>query len=30
MGAAARSRYEEIFSGEALGEAYSNLYSEIA
>jgi rhamnosyl/mannosyltransferase len=29
MGAAARSRYEEMFSGEALGEAYSNLYSEI-
>jgi rhamnosyl/mannosyltransferase len=30
MGAAARSRYEEMFSGEALGKAYSNLYSEIA
>ena len=29
MGAAARSSYEEMFSGEALGEAYSNLYSEI-
>jgi glycosyltransferase involved in cell wall biosynthesis len=29
MGAAARSRYEQMFSGDALGEAYSNLYREI-
>ncbi len=30
MGAAARSRYEQMFSGVALGAAYSNLYREIA
>lgn len=29
MGQAARLRYEEFFSGEALGAKYSNLYSEL-
>lgn len=29
MGAAARHRYEELFSGEALGKAYSLLYKEL-
>ncbi|WP_321941344.1 glycosyltransferase [Paraburkholderia tropica] len=29
MGIAARNRYEALFSGEALGEAYSALYSEV-
>lgn len=29
MGEAARLRYQELFSGSALGEAYSNLYSEV-
>jgi glycosyltransferase involved in cell wall biosynthesis len=30
MGAAARERYEALFSGEALGRAYSALYEEVA
>jgi len=30
MGQAARIRYEQNFSGEALGKSYSNLYREIA
>ena len=29
MGAAARNRYERLFSGEALGRAYANLYLEV-
>lgn len=29
MGAAARQRYEEYFSGQALGKAYSSLYKEM-
>ncbi|MBN3808179.1 glycosyltransferase [Paraburkholderia sp. Ac-20347] len=29
MGIAARNRYEALFSGEALGEAYSRLYREV-
>ena len=30
MGQAARIRYEQNFSGEALGKSYSNLYRELA
>lgn len=30
MGIAARSRYERLFSGEALGRAYSELYREVS
>jgi len=30
MGAAARVRYERLFSGEALGKAYADLYHEVA
>ena len=30
MGLAARLRYEQLFSGEALGEAYANLFKELA
>lgn len=29
MGQAARLRYEQLFSGEALGEAYANLFKEL-
>lgn len=29
MGAAARSRYERLFSGDALGQAYADLYLEV-
>ena len=30
MGQAARERYEQLFSGSALGCAYANLYREVA
>ncbi|MEX3854206.1 glycosyltransferase [Paraburkholderia sp. BR10923] len=30
MGIAARRRYDQLFSGEALGRAYSELYREVA
>lgn len=30
MGLAARARYERLFSGDALGNAYANLYREVA
>ncbi len=29
LGAAARQRYERLFSGEALGRAYASLYQEV-
>jgi len=29
MGRAARTRYEQLFSGAALGRAYSDLYQEV-
>jgi rhamnosyl/mannosyltransferase len=29
MGSAARSRYERLFSGQALGRAYADLYREV-
>ncbi len=30
MGAAARARYEKLFSGASLGRAYADLYREVA
>ena len=30
MGRAARERYDRLFSGKALGDAYSSLYREVA